>query len=582
MGQFNILVIDDELKNQDTNLFKLKFEAISEEKGAKHTFDCVLKKTREEGKEYIDNNRFVDLIILDLLFESDSGQEKSFELLKYVKENYPKIPILLLSSTKNYEDLKTAGFEADYRPDDFISKDETINKGGDKGVFVPNFEKLYDSVLGLLFKFGKIPVENGVLITHGTDTMPWAFAILRYGLHKVKTNIIITGSQLPLEGTFSPSDAIGNMLTSVKLLNLIEPPNIIQVFNDGIHIFNKNLIKVKKWSFDAFSGNSFAKIEDEELKVFEKDISILSKENRLDKLYFIKTGGTIDSVSKEEGLVAEGDFTGKYLKKLGQEYFNKIIPKEINPKDSSLFNPIDWKEMLITIKSWKLAECDTNFDWNVLPIFSSPFMDHEYYASLFDKLIDIYSGAIVLGYGAGNINIFSSQKTPKTMEYSQSFGNEFGALSFDQQRSYSLIPFLENVEKYNKKNPKNYKFIIMSSQVPLDTYDIDYQAGQIPLYYGLLPSGELSYPEAQTKLAYILGHKKMIIEKASEFNLTYEQLVKSCFMSGIRFRKNSNRMKFLEISKKEYGCEIKYHKNNLFVKHSFEDALEEIVKLYLR
>ena len=122
----------------------------------------------------------------------------------------------------------------------------------------------------------------------------------------------------------------------------------------------------------------------------------------------------------------------------------------------------------------------------------------------------------------------------------------------------------------------------MSSQVPLDTYDIDYQAGQIPLYYGLLPSGELSYPEAQTKLAYILGHKKMIIEKASEFNLTYEQLVKSCFMSGVKFRKSSNMMKFLEISKKEYGCEIKYHKNNLFVKHSFEDALEEIVKLHLR
>lgn len=215
------------------------------------------------------------------------------------------------------------------------------------------------------------------------------------------------------------------------------------------------MIKVKKWNFDAFAGNSFAKIEDEELKVFEQDISILSKKNKLDKLYFIKTGGTIDSVSKNEGLVADGDFTGKYLKILGEKYFNKLITKEINPKDSSLFNPIDWKKMLETIKGWELAECDTNFDWDVLPVFPSPFMDMNYYNSLFDKLLDKYSGAIILGYGAGNINIFNSQKTKNTIEYSQSFGNEFGASSFESQRSYSLIPLLEKVEQYNKSNPED-------------------------------------------------------------------------------------------------------------------------------
>lgn len=120
----------------------------------------------------------------------------------------------------------------------------------------------------------------------------------------------------------------------------------------------------------------------------------------------------------------------------------------------------------------------------------------------------------------------------------------------------------------------------MSSQVPLDTYDIDYQAGQIPLYYGALPSGDLSYPEAQTKLAYILGHKDIIKKTASKNGLTYEQLVKVCFISGVKFRKNSNRLKFLEISKNECGCEIKYHKSNLFVKYSFVDALGEIISLY--
>jgi len=578
MGRINILVIDDEVRNFGF-LLKTNFKFLGED--TEYEFDFVFKESKIEGKEYIDENyRFIDLIILDLIFKSNFGEERSFQFLKHLKEYYPKIPVLLLSATKNIEDLKKAGFEEDYKPDDFISKNISINKGQDEDVLDPDFEPIYNAVLKLLYNFGKIPVKNGVLITHGTDTMPWALAILRYGLYNVKTNIIITGSQLPLEGTFSPSDAIGNMLTSVKLLNMIEPPNIIQVFNDGIHIFNKNLVKVKKWSFDAFNGKSFGKIENEELKVYEKNVSILSKKNKLDELYFIKTGGTIDSVLGKEGLVAEGDFTAKYLGELEKIYFSKLITKKINPKDSSLFNPIDWKEMLETIKEWALAECDTKFDWNILLVLPSPFLDGGYYNVLYEKIIEKYKGIIILGYGAGNINIFSSQKTNSTIKYSESFRNEFGASSFEKQRSYSVIPFLEKIEKYNSNNPEDYRFIIMGSQVPLDTYDIDYQAGRIPLFYGALPSGDLSYPEAQTKLAYILGHKELILKTASENGLTYEQLVKACFISGVQFRKNSNKLKFLKLSENECRCEIKYHKSNLFIKNSFDDALKEIVNLY--
>ena len=522
----------------------------------------------------------MDLVILDLVFKTSGGETKSFKLLKYIKEYYPKIPVLLLSSTRNIDDLKKAGFDKQYRSDNFISKDNSINKGQDEKILDPDFQIIYNAVVDLLFKFGKIPVKNGVLITHGTDTMAWALAILRYGLYNVRTNILITGSQLPLEGTFSPSDAIGNMLTSVKILNMLEPPNIIQVFNDGVHIFNKNLVKVKKWDFDAFTGNSFGKIDAEELKIIEEDVYILTKKNKLEKLYFIKTGGTIDSFHSEEGLIAEGDFTDKYLKALGEQYFNTFETKQINPKDSSLFNPLDWEEVLKTINNWNLAEYDSRFDWDILPILISPFLQEECYDILSEQVINKYSGVIILGYGAGNVNIFSSKKTTSTVEYGESFGREFGAAYYKKQKSYSLIPFLEKIEKYNKSNPENYKFIVMSSQVPLGIYDIDYQAGQIPLYYGTLPSGDLSYPEAQTKLAYILGHKKLISELANKNSLTYEQLVKSCFMSGIHFNKSSNRLRFLKISEKECKCKIIYIRNNVFVKNSFENAIEQIVEQY--
>ena len=117
----------------------------------------------------------------------------------------------------------------------------------------------------------------------------------------------------------------------------------------------------------------------------------------------------------------------------------------------------------------------------------------------------------------------------------------------------------------------------MSSQVPIDNYDIDYQAGQLPLYYGALPSGDLSYPEAQTKLAYILGHKDLILEEAEKHNLTYELLVKSCFLSGIKFTKKENERTFRHISLKECGCKVVIHPNNLFVKDKFEDGLQKII-----
>ena len=574
MVKINICVIDDQYPKFQA-LLKGHFDLITEQRKLDFTFNFVYCKELEPGKKEIKDNKSLDLIILDLLFKSKDGDVKSFELLKFIKENHPHLPVLLFSAAASTADLQKAGFHEEYHPDGYVDKNESINKQP------PDYQIIYNKVIDLLKRFGRINTESGILITHGTDTMAWAFAILRYGLFNLKTNVVLTGSQLPLEGAFSPSDAIGNMLTSVQLLNMLVPPNIIQVFNDGIHIFNKNLVKVKKWSVDAFHGNSFGRIETEDLKIEEDEVYQVAEDKRtvLEKLFFIKTGGTIDSVKSETGLSSyDVNYTIEYLKNLKTSYFKEFATIPINPKDSSYFNPRDWTKMLEAVKNTGLSDIDTRFDWNILTVILSPFQTNRLYDLFAEELIKHYSGVIILGYGAGNINIIGSDKSAQTTKYAEDFEANFGSSELSKQKEYSLVSFLEKIETYNKGG-NDYKFIVVNSQVPIDQYDIDYEAGRIPLFYGALPSGDLSYPEAQTKLAFIIGHKQLIQAEAKKHKLTYEQIVKSCFLCGIRFNKKSNMKEFLRISENESGCRVVIHPKNVFVKGSFENGLSQIIGL---
>lgn len=580
MRTINILLIDDEA-NKFNTLLQLWLNKYSLENIKELNFNIATSLHPEEAVELLKGKYEPDLVILDLYYGSgNENNQQSLKFLHFIKENHSEIPVLILSSTKKLKVLSDFAFSEEYKPDGFLSKDETINKGKTEGILDPNFRLLYDEIIKLLQRFGKLKVKNGILITHGTDTMSWAFAILRYGLSNVRTNIVLTGSQLPLEGTFSPSDAIGNMLTSVKLLNKLVPPNIIQVFNDGVHIFNKNLNKVKKWSFDAFTGHTFGIIENEEFKVFEQDVNRVTRENKIQLLHFIKTGGTIDAEKKDDGLTSTGDFTTQYIKALQGKYFDDYNFHEINPKDSSLFTPYDWSLLLKEIESTDLAKADICFDWRIFVFILTPFMTQDFYSNIKEQILTLYSGIIILGYGAGNVNIFGSEKTKDTIEYKSKYEEKFKSEAVQMQNEFSIIPLLNQIEEYNRKNPNNYKFVVMSSQVPFECYDSEYQAGNVPLYYGALPSGDLSYPEAQTKLAFILGHKDFLLQKAKENNLSYEQLVKSAFLSGVKFIRELNKKAYLKISAEKCNCIVIPHKKNLFVKMPFEEAIEQIISLY--
>ena len=48
--------------------------------------------------------------------------------------------------------------------------------------------------------------NSAILITHGTDTLAWTHAAVRYAVKHNKVNIAITGSQIPMP------DGVGDFL----------------------------------------------------------------------------------------------------------------------------------------------------------------------------------------------------------------------------------------------------------------------------------------------------------------------------------------------------------------------------------
>ena len=63
------------------------------------------------------------------------------------------------------------------------------------------------------------------------------------------------------------------------------------------------------------------------------------------------------------------------------------------------------------------------------------------------------------------------------------------------------------------------KLVALSSQVPLESYDMDYQVGRELVQAGGLPCGDLSLADAQIKLSYLCGHRAEILAAAGRAGL---------------------------------------------------------------
>jgi len=91
---------------------------------------------------------------------------------------------------------------------------------------------------------------DGVVISHGTDTMAYTSAALTYMLMYLKKPVIITGAQKSIGE--KESDAVINLKDSFKVA-ASGVPGVFVVFNGDI-FFGDRVTKMKTVSFDAFAS----------------------------------------------------------------------------------------------------------------------------------------------------------------------------------------------------------------------------------------------------------------------------------------------------------------------------------------
>lgn len=103
---------------------------------------------------------------------------------------------------------------------------------------------------------------DGVVITHGTDTMGYTAAALSYMLHGQTKPVILTGSQLPLGAPLS--DAETNLSCAIEAACKGVPGTYVCFARKLIH--GTRAVKTHTMSFDAFSSvnRSLAGIVDSE------------------------------------------------------------------------------------------------------------------------------------------------------------------------------------------------------------------------------------------------------------------------------------------------------------------------------
>ena len=98
--------------------------------------------------------------------------------------------------------------------------------------------------------FEALEQADGVVITHGTDTMAYSAAALSFMLRNPRGPVVLTGSQLPMQHPFS--DAPVNLNEAVEVAKTA-PPGVYVAFNHKV-IGGARAVKLRTTSFDAFAS----------------------------------------------------------------------------------------------------------------------------------------------------------------------------------------------------------------------------------------------------------------------------------------------------------------------------------------
>lgn len=98
--------------------------------------------------------------------------------------------------------------------------------------------------------YENIELYDGIIVTHGTDTMAYTTSMISFMIQNPKIPIVFTGSQLPI-GHFL-TDAVSNLRTALQMI-LSGTPGVFLAFDRKI-ILGTRAVKVRTTSFHAFES----------------------------------------------------------------------------------------------------------------------------------------------------------------------------------------------------------------------------------------------------------------------------------------------------------------------------------------
>ncbi len=156
---------------------------------------------------------------------------------------------------------------------------------------------------------------DGIVITHGTDTMAYTASILSFMLHNIPIPVVLTGSQLPL--THPLTDAYDNLRYAFAMA-ASSVPGVFLSFNRKI-ILGCRAVKVRTTGFDAFESVNYPLI------------------------------GYVDSkglnINHEALVKADGPF--EYLSTLNTNVFLIKLTPGLNPKIFDMLIEMNYKGVVI-------------------------------------------------------------------------------------------------------------------------------------------------------------------------------------------------------------------------------------------
>lgn len=385
--------------------------------------------------------------------------------------------------------------------------------------------------------------HSAILITHGTDTLAWTHAAVRYAVKHNKVNIALTGSQIPMpEGVGDYSDAYANIGNSIRFLSQFKPPHIFTVFNNGQNAFSDSLYKINRWDNQAFEGDLIGTMQWDEVKFHDDEVvETTDTPTALDTLYVVTTGGTIESTFNSEGVLSpQQNRLSSFIKSKFDNPDTKIVYMPACTIDSS---DLTFEKMKAVIKTVKAcfdlmdprpeSEIDMCFDENVRIIYTDPFKTEEHYR----KEMEGASAVIIAGYGGGNVNIDN--------------GSGFSPLELIREKS--------------KEMP-----IVLTSQVALGPADFVYENAWEAVKAGAISGVDLSIPEIQIRLSYLMGHRQQIEAYCQTHGKTFMEVVEWLFMSGMKFRTRRSRRKYEELKG------VAFDKRDLLINYSMEESLRTL------